>query len=124
MPPLSSTIMALQGLFGILNGAASLISSALQKNLETLQIDSVPAIHAISLGSVSIGAFYINAAYRKDRPIMWVCVLGRGMAVPVFMGHGGPWRNVAAFEAVCGLSIAGALVWEQWGKESRKVREE
>lgn len=56
MPPLSSVIIALQGLFGILNGAASLISStALQKNLDTLQIDSTPALHAIALGSVSIG---------------------------------------------------------------------
>ena len=56
MPALSSIIMALQGLFGILNGAASLISSAaLQKNLDTLQIDSIPALHAIALGSVSIG---------------------------------------------------------------------
>ncbi|PVH86469.1 hypothetical protein DL98DRAFT_481190 [Cadophora sp. DSE1049] len=117
MPPLSSIIMALQGLFGILNGAASLISSsALQKNLDNLQINSIPAVHAIALGSVSIGAFYINAAYRHDKTMMWICVLGRGIAIPVFMAHGGSWKNVAVFEAVCGLSVAGALVWEGWGK--------
>lgn len=56
MPPLSSIIMALQGMFGLLNGTASLISrSAAAKNLEVMQIASTPAVHAIALGSVSIG---------------------------------------------------------------------
>ncbi|KAG4423120.1 hypothetical protein IFR04_003757 [Cadophora malorum] len=122
MPPLSSVIIALQGLFGVLNGAASLISStALQKNLDTLQIDSTPALHAIALGSVSIGAFYINAAYRHDKSIMWLCVLGRAIAIPVFMTHGGPWRNVAVFEAVCGLSVAGALLWDRYNMKGKRM---
>ncbi|KAL2075928.1 hypothetical protein VTL71DRAFT_871 [Oculimacula yallundae] len=115
MPPLSSLTMALIGLFGTLNGTATLLSnSALQKNLSTLQLDStsIPVIHAIALGSVSIGAFYINAAYRRDRAVMWLSVLGRGIAVLVFLGDGGPWRSIAVFEAVCGLLIAGSLVWE------------
>lgn len=57
--------------------------------------------------------FYINAAYRHDRAMMWLCVLGRGIAISVFVSHGGPWRSVAIFEAVCGLSVAGALLWER-----------
>lgn len=60
--------------------------------------------------------FYINAAYRNDKHIMWLSVLGRGIAAAVFLGHGGPWRDVAVFEAVCGGCIAGALVWEGRGK--------
>jgi hypothetical protein len=56
IPPLSSIIVDLQGLFGILNGAASLVfSSAAQKNLETLETTSLPSIHAIALGSIKIG---------------------------------------------------------------------
>lgn len=59
MPPLSSIIVGLQGIFGILNGATSLLlPSAAQKNTEILKIPSIPAIHAIAAGSVSIG--YVN----------------------------------------------------------------
>ena len=53
-------------------------------------------------------AFYINAAYRKDRTLVWLSVLRRMVAVFVFQGHGGVWRKVAGFEGVCGVSIAGA----------------
>jgi len=57
-------------------------------------------------------AFYINAAWRGDRVTMWMTVVGRAMAVPVFWGHAGPWTNVAIFEGVCGVLTFGALVWE------------
>lgn len=46
---------------------------------------------------------------------MWMTVVGRAMAVPVFLGHGGPWTNVAAFEGLCGVLTLAALVWETWG---------
>jgi hypothetical protein len=56
MPALSSIIVGLQGIFGILNGAATLLfQSAAQKNIAILNIPSIPAIHAIAAGSVSIG---------------------------------------------------------------------
>jgi hypothetical protein len=58
--------------------------------------------------------FYLNTAYRRDRTMMWLCVAGRAMAIPVFLGHGGPWINVAVFEGVCGILTAGTLSWESW----------
>ena len=39
-------------------------------------------------------------------------VLGRAVAVPVFLSHGGPWAKVAAFEGVCGVLTFAALGWE------------
>ncbi len=44
-------------------------------------------------------------------------VPGRLAAVAVFLRHGGPWLNVAIFEAICGVLVAGALGWESWGKK-------
>ncbi|KAE9370032.1 hypothetical protein N431DRAFT_426512, partial [Stipitochalara longipes BDJ] len=59
MLSLSSLVVAIQGLFGILNGAASLLFPSLaQKTIETLQI-SLPAVHAIALGSITIGCVSI-----------------------------------------------------------------
>ncbi len=56
MPPLSPIVVGLQGAFGVLNGAASLlIRAAAEKNVEILNVQSIPAIHAIGAGSVSIG---------------------------------------------------------------------
>jgi hypothetical protein len=47
---------------------------------------------------------------------MWLSVAGRGLAVFVFLRDGGPWKNVAAYEGVCGLVLGAALVWEEvWG---------
>jgi len=43
---------------------------------------------------------------------MWWCVVGRLLAIPVFLQHGGPWLNVALFEGVCGLSVVTALLFE------------
>jgi hypothetical protein len=54
--PLSSLVVGLQGIFGILNGAANLLSSsAAEKNLEVLNLTSLPALHSIALGSIAIG---------------------------------------------------------------------
>jgi hypothetical protein len=44
---------------------------------------------------------------------MWMSVIGRVIAIPVFVGHGGPWLNVAVFEGVCGVLVAGAFGWEE-----------
>jgi hypothetical protein len=56
MAPPSSIILTIQGIFGILNGLASLVSThAAQHNMSTLSITSLPAIHSIALGSLSIG---------------------------------------------------------------------
>jgi len=100
-------------MFGVFNGAASLLfSSAAQRNLEVMQITSLPALHSIALGSITIGAFYLNAAYRNDRTVMWWCVFGRLLSIPVFLQHDGPWINVAVFESVCGLSIALSMLFE------------
>lgn len=57
MPPLAPIVVGLQGAFGVLNGAASLLfQAAAEKNLEVLNVQSIPAIHAIALGSISIGS--------------------------------------------------------------------
>jgi hypothetical protein len=69
-------------------------------------------------------AFYLNAGYRRDRLAMWMSVLGRVIAIPVFIGHGGPWVNVAVFEGVCGGLTAGALGWEEWASRSMVERRE
>ena len=58
--------------------------------------------------------FYCMAAWRKDGVLMWMSVVGRGMAVYVFGADGGPWRNVAVFEGVCGGVLAAVLLWEGW----------
>lgn len=62
MLPLSTIFVGLQGAFGIVNGAASLLfQSAAEKNVGILNIPSVPAIHAIAAGSVSIGYVQCNS---------------------------------------------------------------
>ena len=43
----------------------------------------------------STRAFYINAASRDDGKAMCATAIGRALAIPVFLGHGGPWVNVA-----------------------------
>lgn len=40
--------------------------------------------------------------------------MGRVVAVLVFFRHGGPWMNVAVFEAVCGFLTVGGLAWDHW----------
>jgi len=57
-------------------------------------------------------ALLLNAAYRKDRPAMWMLVIGRLLAIPVFLVDGGPWVNFAAFGGACGVLTAMALGWE------------
>lgn len=49
-----------------------------------------------------------------DRPVMWLSVAGRALAVFVFMGDGGPWVNVAIYEGVCGVILGAALAWERF----------
>jgi hypothetical protein len=43
---------------------------------------------------------------------MWMLVIGRLLAIPVFLGNGGPWVNLAAFGGACGVQTAMALGWE------------
>jgi hypothetical protein len=57
-------------------------------------------------------ALLLNAAYRKDRSAMWMLVVGRLLAIPVFLLDGGPWVNLAAFDGACGVLTAMALGWE------------
>jgi len=94
MLPLSSTIVATQGRLGILNGARFLlIPSTTEKDMAALHMTSLPAFHAIALGSLTIGlvtepssrcsfspyvsltesftrASYLNAAFRGDKTAM------------------------------------------------------
>ena len=73
MPPLSSTLIALQGIFGIINGAATLLfPAAAQKNLETLQLDAtaLPAVHAIALASITVGSVQPHLVVDKKRRII------------------------------------------------------
>ncbi|QSZ35649.1 hypothetical protein DSL72_008519 [Monilinia vaccinii-corymbosi] len=112
MPPLSSIVLAIQGGFNLLNGVCNLLSPwAAARSAEVLAIESIPAIHTIALGSISIGTFYLIAAHRRDRLVMWLSVMGRTIAVGVFVIDAGPWRNIAIFEGVCGGLLAGSLVW-------------
>ena len=60
------------------------------------------------------------AAARLDRPVMWATVVGRAAGMLTFWRHGGAWRNVAVFEAVCGASAAAALLFDGW-RDSRQV---
>ncbi|KAB8300155.1 hypothetical protein EYC80_000382 [Monilinia laxa] len=122
MPPLSSIILAIQSGFNFLNGTINLLSrSAAEKNAEILAIDSIPAIHTIALGSMSIDTFYLIAAQRRDKLAMWLSVIGRIIAVGTFLIDAGPWRNIAIFEGVCGGLLAGSLIWESRdGKEKDK----
>ncbi|TVY82543.1 hypothetical protein LSUE1_G002437 [Lachnellula suecica] len=117
MPPLTSLILGLHGIIGILNGVPGLIFPSIAvRNAQIMEISSAPAVDAIALGSVSLGVFYLNAAYRRDIPIMWMSVVGRMAAVIVFWPRGGVWRNVALFEGICGLSLVLARGWDVWGR--------
>lgn len=65
MPPLSTIFVGFQGAFGVLNGAASFLSQAVaKKNAEVLNVPSIPAIHAIAAGSISIG--YVKFFHRSS----------------------------------------------------------
>ncbi|PMD59480.1 uncharacterized protein K444DRAFT_613439 [Hyaloscypha bicolor E] len=146
MLPLPSIIVAIQGLLGILNGARYLlIPSIAEKDMATLHMTSLPALHAIALGSLTIGwvtepsshcsssphvsrtesftrTFYLNAAFRGDKIAICWMILGRVIAIPIFLGHGGPWLQVAEFEAVCVFSTLAALGWENFSG-SRAARQ-
>ncbi len=64
MPPISSSIMGVQGLFGILNGAATLLfPSAAEKNLQVLEFNSLPALHSIALGSITVGYAFLTIIF-------------------------------------------------------------
>ena len=66
MAPLSSLVVGLQGIFGILNGAANLLSSsAAEKNLAVLNLTSLPALHSIALGSIAIGYVWLHLFTRS-----------------------------------------------------------
>lgn len=53
---LTGYIIAAQGIFGIVNGSVSLLSiSAARSNADMLGIPSIAGVHAIALGSLSIG---------------------------------------------------------------------
>lgn len=51
---------------------------------------------------------------------MWLSVGGRALAVLVFLRDGGPWINVAIYEGICGLGLAGALIWDEVGRQKTK----
>jgi hypothetical protein len=56
MQALAPIIVGVQGAFGILNGAASMLfRAAAEKNVEILDVQSILVIHAIAAGSISIG---------------------------------------------------------------------
>jgi hypothetical protein len=50
-------------------------------------------------------------------------VVGRAIAVPVFLSHGGPWVTVAIFEGVCGGLTVAALGWESLNGGSKGAAE-
>lgn len=53
---LTGYVLAAQGIFGIINGAVSITSSSVaQDQAILLEIPSIPAIHAIALGTITIG---------------------------------------------------------------------
>lgn len=56
MAPISSIVLGLQGLFTVLNGLSPLIFPTLAaQSTQSLKIGSMPAMHAISLGALSLG---------------------------------------------------------------------
>ncbi|KAM3067331.1 hypothetical protein ACMFMF_009825 [Clarireedia jacksonii] len=113
MTHLSSIILYFQGILAIQNGAINLLSSsAAKKNAEMLGIESIPIVHAFALSSITIGTFYLIAAKKRDKLAMKLSILGRTMAVLVFLRNGGVWRKVAIFEGVCGGLLAASLLWE------------
>lgn len=63
--------------------------------------------------------FYLIAAQRRDKVAMWLSVIGRIIAVGVFMIDAGPWRDIAIFEGVCGGLLAASLVWESRDGEGK-----
>ncbi|KIW14518.1 hypothetical protein PV08_07302 [Exophiala spinifera] len=71
----------------------------------------VSVIRAFSTTSFSIGAFYLQAVYQRNRSVTALSVVGRAMAVGVFgfMCGEGAWRKVAAFEGAMGVLLALSL---------------
>jgi hypothetical protein len=55
------------------------------------------------------------AAKKRDMSAMNLSVLGRALAVLVFVRDDGLWRKVAIYEGVCGGVLAAGLVWDVYG---------
>jgi hypothetical protein len=61
----------------------------------------------------------MNVTLQNDRRGMWWMVVGRAIAVPVLLAHGGPWRTEATWEGICGVWLLVLLIG---GSETRKRR--
>ncbi len=62
--------------------------------------------------SLTLGFYYLQAVYQRNRSFMRAIFPWRCVATVVFGAHGGAWRKVAIYEAVMGVVMAGALWWE------------
>lgn len=66
---------------------------------------------------------FLRAAQKNDKVIMYAASVGRVIAVWVFWGDGGAWRNVAIYEGVCGVALGLGLCWEKFmGLRKEKER--
>ena len=90
-PPLSTIILGIQGALLVFNGIASLVSDSwVQMNTKAMELDSnIPAFHALTMASATIGVFYLRMARKNDFTTMWQCFAGRALAFDsVFGGRG------------------------------------
>jgi hypothetical protein len=65
---------------------------------------------------------YIIAASQKNRQLIWAFVPWRLLAFLAYWPYGGIWWKIALVELGFGGSIALAMSWEHWSRQSR-VRE-
>lgn len=64
------------------------------------------------MSSLTLGFYYLQAVYQRNRSFMRAIFPWRCVAFVVFWPHGGAWRKVAGYEAAMGVAMVGALWWE------------
>jgi len=112
MSTLPNYVFGLQGLLLLANGVYTLLYPKKAAEPGSPMVGTpVPVVHAMSMTSFSLGAFFIQVGYQGNREFMVTAVPMRFFAAAVFGRHGGAWGNVAAYEAAWGAVNIAALMW-------------
>ncbi|RFU29336.1 hypothetical protein B7463_g7010, partial [Scytalidium lignicola] len=116
----SKVIFGAQGIFLLGNAFYSLVNPSAIASMPggALQGAPIDTIKVIGLSSFTLGVFYVAASYQGNIAMMVTSIPGRIIANYVLYREGGPWRNVAIFEACMGLVTAVGVGWDiYWSKD-------
>ncbi|KKK15820.1 hypothetical protein ARAM_006684 [Aspergillus rambellii] len=121
-PDISQYLFGIQAAPLLLSGVYSLLWPSAVASLPNSPVKGVSmgTIQAMSLTSLSLGAFYAVASFQNNIPMMVTTVPGRLLAAFIFHRNGGPWRSVAPFEGLMGLITAAAVYWGWYSDQEPK----